>query len=514
MVSELRHSNGRSRRAYASRVGKADEDKTYKFTDVFKPHHWQIRPLMYRGPVMLLTGSAGGGKSRVAAEKIHAFCLKYPGATALILRKTRTSMFNSTVAFLKSAVFSRMMKNGQIRHNSTERRFEYWNGSVIVYGGMATDDQREAIRSVGQDGGVDIAWFEEAHQFDEADFEEVKGRMRGNAAPWRQIILTTNPDAPTHWIYQRLILGLEARVFYSKAQDNPSNPGDYQDSLDSMHGIERDRLRDGKWVQAGDLVLDTFLDDFGNAEDDSEYRIEGNVRLLADYVPGSGPVVWWVDDGYSGELASSGKVFKAKSHPRVVLIAQLRGDGRVAIFGESYEVQMLAPDHIKKVIGICKSMKWPRPTRVLYDKASPSLGKHLKEELNAAWGVSPSDVTYNAVPVDDGNKEVNTFLAPDKNGMRRMIIHPRCTFLRGELVSYKNNPKTGRVVKDFDHGPDCMRMGVWDIVHGGPAEVDVATIDDVELAEETRIQEDDFMPMSMDGMVSYESGTVSVAVLI
>lgn len=514
-TEELTHSDGRSTRAYAPRVGKADQDKTYKFTDVFRPHPWQIEPLKYKGPVMLLTGSAGGGKSRVAAEKVHAYCLKYAGATALVLRKTRTSMYNSTVAFMKSVVFSRMIKNGQIVHNSTERRFEYWNGSVIVYGGMATEDQREALRSVGQDGGVDIAWFEEAHQFEESDFNEIKARMRGNAAPWRQIILSTNPDAPTHWIYQRLIIGREARVYYSKAEDNPANPDDYQDSLDSLHGLEKDRLRDGKWVQAGGLVLDTFLDDYDNDDEEENYRVVGNVRLSADYRPGAGPIVWWVDDGYSGELSKSKMTFKAGSHPRAFIIAQLRTDGRVAIFAESYEVQMLAPEHIRKVIGIHKSMKWPRPARVIYDKASPSLGKHLQEELYKAWRVPATDITYNSVPVDDGNSEVNTFLARDKNGYRRMLIHPRCIFLRGELVTYKYNPKTGRVVKDFDHGPDCIRMGVWDIVHGGPAEVDVAGIGDVELPQYVADGEFEVVPASTNvGYQSYESGSVSIAVLV
>ncbi|MHC4413034.1 MAG: phage terminase large subunit [Planctomycetota bacterium] len=507
-----KHNNGRSDRAYAPRIGNAEEDKTYKFSNVFTPHAWQIAPLKYQGPILLLTGSAGGGKSRVAAEKIHGFCLRYKGATALIVRKTRTSMFNSVIAFMKSTVFGRMLKTGQITHNSTERRFEYWNGSVIVYGGMANEDQREAIRSVGQDGGVDIAWMEEAHQFEESDFNEIKARMRGNAAPWRQIILSTNPDAPTHWIYQRLIVGKEARVVYSKAQDNPSNPDDYQtQQLDTLQGIERKRLRDGKWAQAGGLVLDTFIDDYDNSEDIDNYRVLGNVRVSAEYIPGGGPVYWWVDDGYSGELAGNGKAFNAGSHPRVFLMVQMRGDGSLAIFAESYEVKMLAPAHIKKVIELHRAMRWAAPSRVIYDKSSPSLGMHLVEELREAWGVPASSITYNAVPVDDGNKEANTFLAPDKNQVRRTLVHPRCKFLRGELVTYKVNERTGRVVKDFDHGPDCIRMGVWDIVHGGPAEVDVAGINDVELPD---YADDDFSSMAHEDYELYEHGNVSIAVLV
>src|SRR6476469_10291147 len=50
--------------------------------------------------VLLLTGAAGGGKSWLAANKLHHYCLDHHGTMALALRKTRESMRNSTVLFL------------------------------------------------------------------------------------------------------------------------------------------------------------------------------------------------------------------------------------------------------------------------------------------------------------------------------------------------------------------------------------------------------------------------------
>ena len=132
----------------------------------FKPHTWQVEPWKYTGPTMLLTGSAGGGKSRSAAEKVHGYLLRYPGAMGLMLRKIRQSMTNSTVLFMDRAIIG---NDPRVRHYPSKLRFEYQNGSVLAYGGMANEEQREQIRSIGAEGRVDIVWMEEATGFTETD---------------------------------------------------------------------------------------------------------------------------------------------------------------------------------------------------------------------------------------------------------------------------------------------------------------------------------------------------------
>jgi PBSX family phage terminase large subunit len=208
----------------------------------FIPKPWQVAPWRDTSPTALLTGSAGGGKSRLAVEKVHGFCKKYPRAQGLVLRKTRESMGNSTVIFLERVVIG---ADPSVRHVPSKLPFEYAIGSVLTYGGMANDEQREQIRSVGQEGGVDIAWMDEANAFAEDDFNEVPARMRGQAAPWRQVILSTNPDAPDHWINTRLIQGGEATVYYSNARDNDSNPPEYRASLEKLTGTLKERLVKG-----------------------------------------------------------------------------------------------------------------------------------------------------------------------------------------------------------------------------------------------------------------------------
>lgn len=402
---------------------------------------WQVDPWRDKSPVILLTGSAGGGKTRLAAEKLHGYCLRYPGATGLMLRKTRASMTNSTTLFVERQVIG---KDRRVQHFPSKHRFEYANGSILAYGGMADEEQREQVRGVGQDSGVDICWLEEAIQFIEADHNELLARMRAKAAPWRQTILTTNPDAPTHWIFSRMIQGGEARVYYSKALDNPYNPADYQATLAKLTGVERDRLVGGKWIQASGLVFDVWSD--GPAD--------GNVTEAADYLAGAGPILWLVDDGYAGQADSATGHYTADSHPRAILLVQQKPDGHLDIFAESYAVKKLSGTHISEV----KALPYPEPEYAIRGPGSAEIAGQL-----FAQSIYSRQVTEE---VEETIKTARNFIATDENGFRKVRVHPRCKHLRAEMASYRRDPVSGKVIKQFDHGCDSVRYMCWTLRHG------------------------------------------------
>lgn len=211
----------------------------------FEPLPWQVGPLNDKSPVILLTGSAGGGKSLVAAEKVNAYMLKYPGARGLLIRKAREYATKSMVPLMRSVI-----PYSVGRYRKSDMMFEYKNGSMIAVGGMRDEDQREAIRSIFERGGLDIVWIEEANALTYEDYQELRVRMRGKATSWRQIILTTNPGGAAHWIKRRLIDGGEAVVYRSSAVDNPHNPSDYISVLNTLTGLQYDRLVRGLWKSA------------------------------------------------------------------------------------------------------------------------------------------------------------------------------------------------------------------------------------------------------------------------
>lgn len=229
----------------------------------FTPELWQVGVLRDTSPVLLLTGSAGGGKSKVALEKCHALCLYYPGVMVVAARKTREDAEKSIVQVLEEDVIG---SDPRVRHIRKRYIFQYENGSKLMYVGMKDKRMRKAIRSVGHRGGIDFAFFEEATEFDEEDFDEMNMRLRGKAMGWTQFLLATNPDAPLHWINVRLIMNNEAKVIYSSAADNPHNPDDYKKRLDTTRGVLRARLRDGLWIAGTGLVIDTWLDDWDEWE--------------------------------------------------------------------------------------------------------------------------------------------------------------------------------------------------------------------------------------------------------
>lgn len=403
---------------------------------VFDPLPWQIAPWRDRSGVLLLTGSAGGGKSRVAAEKLHGYCLKYPGAFALLVRKTRVSLTKGSLLFLNETVIG---GDPRVRQYESKDYFRYRNGSILAYMGLEDKEQRERLKSIGPKGGVDIVWGEEATELEEADHNALRARMRAKAAFWRQIMYSCNPDAPTHWIFNRLIAGGEATVYYSGRGDNTHNPADYDATMNSLTGIDDLRLNKGQWVQASGLIFDTWTD-------------PGTVDPSAEYVPDAGPVFWALDDGYSAGSAKSthGKdpktgYYVADSHPRVILWVQQRGDGQLVVFDEDYACLTLSDTHINEAL----SQPYPAPDLAVHGPGAAEIRGRL-----FAAGVSPMQSTAN---VDESTKELRRRLAPDSNGWRAIIVHPRCVQLRAEMASYRIDPATNKPIKQFDHGPDAIR---------------------------------------------------------
>jgi len=388
-------------------------------TAPFRPLPWQLDPLNDKSLVVLLTGSAGGGKSRVAAEKVHAFCMKYPGSSWLIMRKAREWNTKSILPFYSQSVVGR---GRGVTYLKSDGQFKYDNGSIVYSGGMKDDDQREAIRSIGGSGGLDGAWMEEGNAFSREDYEEVLGRLRGNAGGWRQLIITTNPGPPRHWIYTDLIKGEQAHVYYSKAADNPNNPNEYLSILDRLTGTQRKRLVEGLWVQAEGAVYDNF-----------DYSTHVTERPDTDFVS------WYIaqDEGYT--------------NPAALLLIGEDGDGRWHVAREFYQSGVLQ----EKIVKL--SLEWQTEKQTVFVAVDAAAAGLIADLQNAGVGAMPSKGR-----VLDGIQAIQNRLKVQGDKRPRLTISQSCTNLIGEFESYTWKRTPAGIVRDepekqFDHALDALR---------------------------------------------------------
>ena len=428
----------------------------------FEPWPWQIKPWRCREPVMFLGGSAGGGKSRLAGEKVHGFLLHYPNSTGVISRKAEDDMKISTLPLMLETVID-IDREPRCDYSARDNRIKYSNGSELIFKGIWDERARESLKSIGKAGAVDIWWMEEGSDFEEEDFNAVIARMRGVAAPWTQIIVTSNPAGKLHWINRRFRMNNEAANFPSHADMNPANPVSYKAMLARLTGIDGSRLRDGLWIDGTGLVVDSWFDDYTDQKNQDD--VFGNVTEKADYIPDFGKVFWFVDDGYSGDRDEKTGWFKERSNPRVFLIGQERKDGLISIFANHYEVQILQDPHIEMVKSMSVENGWPMPSYSIHDGASPSLGGYLAKHKCKPTGVR--------VKIDEGLKELRAWAGLDYNEVRRLIVHPRCMMLRFEMGSYSYD-KWGRPIDAHNHGIDALRYGIWHSAYAGPRHVEIA----------------------------------------
>lgn len=400
----------------------------------YKPLPWQIEPWHDKAPILLLTGSAGGGKSRLAGEKVHAFMKKYSGATCLMLRKAREYAGRSIVPFMDRTVIS---NDSQVTKKKIDGLFQYSNGSTLYWGGMKNDDQREGLRSIGPDGALDIVWFEEAHQFTEDDFNEMLARMRGQYAPWSQIILTTNPDAPTHWINKRLIVGGEASIYYSGAIDNTYNPPTYVEFLNRLTGILFERLVKGRWVQAEGAVYDEW-DNAIHLIDPFEIPKDWRRLRVVDFGY-TNPFVcqWWAQDP----------------------------DGRVYMYREIYKTQTLVEDHTREIIRLSEGEMIEATISDHDAEDRATMAKYGVDTVPANKEISPGiQIVKQRLKVqEDSRPRLFIMRGALEAEDQRLVDAKRPTCTADEFPGYvwtkaaDGKPVKEIPVKENDHGVDAAR---------------------------------------------------------
>lgn len=214
---------------------------------------------------VLLDGPAGTGKTIASLMLLDRACREYPGLRAFILRRTRVSMTESTLASLERHVLGPghpALESSQASR-ALRREYRYPNGSIIVPLGL-----NNPSRLYSSDW--DIGYINESIELTEEQFDSLQRGMRSFRMPWAQpIILDTNPAEETHWLNRRAGRpGSGMARLLSRLQDNPayySANGRVTEQgrlflagMRLLRGVMRDRMLLGRWVTAEGLIYDAF----------------------------------------------------------------------------------------------------------------------------------------------------------------------------------------------------------------------------------------------------------------
>ena len=415
-----------------------------------RPHSYQARGTcleLYqnRGPEVIISGSAGTGKSRSCLEKLNDAAWDYPGMRGLIIRKTRESLTESGLHTFEHFV----LEDGDRIHQNVQRRmrqaYRYPNGSEIIIGGM---NKAERIMSTE----YDLIFVQEAIELTEDDWELLTTRLRNSKMPYQQIMGDTNPAQPTHWLKQRCNQGRTA-LLESRHEDNPvlwdiiagvwTKRGlDYIDRLDNLTGVRKQRLRYGKWVQAEGIVYEDW---------------DPTIHLIDRFdIPDDWRRIRAIDFGYV--------------HPFVCQWWAIDGDGRMYLYREIYHTQRTVRVHAMQINKLSQgeSIETTICDHDAEDRAT--LRENGISSVAALKGVSPGIQAVQERLKIAGDDRPRVFIMRDSLvELDQSLIEAKHPYRsEQEWDGYVWMPNKEAPIKDQDDGLDTLRYSVMYVDHPQP----------------------------------------------
>jgi PBSX family phage terminase large subunit len=230
---------------------------------------------------ILLSGSVGSAKSLLMAHLAIMHCCKYPKAMVMLGRKSLTDLKDTIYAKILEHMEGTFVERKHFWKSDNRGSIKWVNGSRIISRSWS-DRKFKKMRSLELSAAV----FEELTENDLKDMQAyIETTMRVGRLPHIHenfIISATNPDSPSHWVYNRFMEQAKKnrRVFYSITKDNPFLPRQYIESLeDTLDPKMALRMLEGKWIElTKDVIYYSY--DRSNNYCDKTYKIDLNHPVI------------------------------------------------------------------------------------------------------------------------------------------------------------------------------------------------------------------------------------------
>lgn len=414
-------------------------------------------------------GPAGSGKTFGILYLLHVLLLTYAGAKILVARKRNTDLAGSALATLRESIID---EHEGIRFfgGSKDRPagYIYPNGSFLAVNGL---DRPGKVKSMD----FDAIYIVEATDCDLEDIEMCHirlARRKNSKLPkqFQKLFMCFNPDAPEHFLNQRMESGLTRRCL-SRHEDNPflwdARTQDWTEEgrryiaeLETLTGVLLERMRWGIWSAAHGTVYGGVWDRRYNVID----------RREIGPLPRSWPRYLVIDFGFN--------------HPFVCKWYAEDEDGRLLVYREIYVTGKLVEDMALEILLLSGWHHLLPPSHEKYKRVPPEwadplprdvICDHDAEDRATFERHSKLTTTPAKKSVSDGIQAVQARLRRAGDGKPRLRYLSDCLVERDQALARRKRPTCSleefnvyvwkqdasgakeEPVKENDHGQDCDR---------------------------------------------------------
>ncbi len=372
--------------------------------------------------ICIWNGAVSAGKTVASLFRLLTAISEAPTTGEIvIIGRTRDTVNRNIMTLLQDpALFGELAE--QVRYNRGAPTAEILERTVHILG--SSDVRAEAtIRGMT----ISLAYLDEATLVSKEFFAMLHTRLRVKGFNC-QLLVTTNPDSPRHWLKTEYIdraKELGHRVYHFTIDDNAHNlePGYISDLKAQYSGLWYKRFIEGEWTMAEGVIYSMF-DPARHVTADQPAAIVKELAIGVDY--------------------------GARDNTRGVK-AVLGDDNRIWITREWVPAEGTEAERSASLRKFCDEHGWP--DYFFVDPAARGFRLQMhQDELRPVIKANNSHA--------DGIGIVASLLAAG-----RLVIHESCTELITEIQSYAWDAKAAEKgidepVKLDDHAVDALRYAI------------------------------------------------------
>ena len=239
---------------------------------------------------ILYGGAAGGGKSWLGCAWIIWLCMEHDGIRALIGRSKLTALKTTTLnTFFEVCKAWGLNADLHYKFNAGSNIITFYNGSEVMLKDLFAYPSDRNFDSLGS-LEITAAFVDECSQITEKAKQILGSRIRYKLDKYNltpKLLLTCNPSK--EWVYSTFYkpykenkLPLHRKFIQSLVTDNKHVSKHYQDQLNKLDEISKQRLLFGNWeyddsedkLMNYDAILSAFEN---NTIDGGEYYITADI---------------------------------------------------------------------------------------------------------------------------------------------------------------------------------------------------------------------------------------------